>query len=100
MFTAAMAQTKIAPAEGIIPTRYQPTRSFIMNAKEIKAALDSVTPCLEDRDILYSRAIEAAIMAKFENVAMVKEPFFGTTSNEITKHLPPFTHLYVLKETL
>jgi len=39
MFTAAMAQTKIAPAEGILPTRYQPTRSFIMNAKEIKAAL-------------------------------------------------------------
>jgi hypothetical protein len=45
------------------------------------------------------RAIEAAIMAKFEVVAMVKEPLFGTTSNEITKHLPPFTHLYILKET-
>jgi hypothetical protein len=46
----------------------------------------------------FARAIEAAVLAKFENVAMVKEPFFGVTSNEITKHLPPFTQLYALKE--
>ena len=48
----------------------------ILTDEDIKAALDSVAPCLEDRDILYSRAIEAAIMAKFEVVA------YMTTSEE------------------
>ena len=52
----------------------------------------------EKSDAEFARAIEAAVMAKFEVVAMVKEPFFGVTSNEITKHLPPFTQLYALKE--
>lgn len=55
-----------------------------------------------DRDSAFddiARAIEAAIMAKFEAVTMVKPPMYlGTVSNEITKHLPPFTQLYALKE--
>jgi hypothetical protein len=69
MFTAAMAQIKIAPAEGIIPTRYQPTRSFIMNAKEIKAALAD-----EGVQAAVTKQVAVAVKAETKRVlAVVKE---------------------------
>lgn len=62
---------------------------------------DEITNIFDNHDQSFrqfARAIEAAIMAKFEVVAMVKPPMHGTLSAEITKHMPQFTQLYALKE--
>lgn len=66
MFTAAIAQIKIAPAEGIIPTRYQLTRNFIMNAKEIKAALAD-----EGVQAAVAKQVAAAVKAETKRVLEV-----------------------------
>ena len=71
---------------------------MILTDEEIADIWETMFVRNEKSDTEFARAIEVAIMAKFEVVAMVKEPFFGVTSNEITKHLPPFTQLYALKE--
>ena len=72
---------------------------MILTDEEIKAALDSVAPCLEDRDILYSRAIEAAIMAKFEIVGyqwLDTAHFLEKIPSYATEY--EWTPLYALRE--
>ena len=72
---------------------------MILTDEEIKAALDSVAPCIGDRDILYSRAIEAAIMERFE---IVGYQWLDTAhfSEKIPSYATEYewTPLYALKE--
>lgn len=52
----------------------------LLTDQEIKEALYKTACCLEDRDIAYSRAIEAAVVAKLskqEPVAYYQLEFFG-----------------------
>lgn len=52
----------------------------------------------EKSDIDFARAIEAAVMAKFEVVAHVERQLGGGLSDVISDFLPPGTPLYALKE--
>jgi hypothetical protein len=69
MFTALLAQNRIQPAEGILPTRFNHLKEFIMNAKEIKAALAD-----EGVQAAVEKQVAAAVKAETKRVlAVVKE---------------------------
>lgn len=55
----------------------------LLTDKEIKQALESVSPCLEDQDILYSRAIEQKILER------IGEPVAYIPDDAMTQLAPP-----------
>ena len=57
----------------------------ILTDEEIKATLENVSCCLEDRDIAYSRAIESAVLAKLEGQLKDAERYQWLKSQEPSK---------------
>lgn len=65
---------------------------MMLTETEIYTALNSVSACVQDRDIVYSRAIEAAVLAKLqeqqENVVVIEAvPLNELFQRAIVKHL-------------